>query len=62
MIKLDTDKEIYSEIYFVHFFTEKKMPGSILIYFPCISKSITFPLSRFVQQLIDNGHEVRKTE
>ena len=34
------------------------MPGSILIYFPCISKSITFPLSSFVQKLLDNGHGV----
>ena len=37
-----------------------EMPGSILIYFPCISKSITFPLSRLVQQLIENGHEVKE--
>merc|ERR1712227_365606 len=35
-----------------------RMPSSILIYFPCISKSITFPLSTFVQQLLDNGHDV----
>jgi len=34
------------------------MPGSILIYFPCISKSITFPLSSLVQKLMDRGHEV----
>ena len=34
------------------------MPGSILIYFPCISKSITFPLSTFVQKLLDRGHDV----
>ena len=34
------------------------MPGSILIYFPCISKSITFPLSTFVQKLLDNGNDV----
>jgi len=34
------------------------MPSSILIYFPCISKSITFPLSTFVQKLLDKGHEV----
>ena len=31
---------------------------SILIYFPCISKSITFPLSAFVESLLDKGHEV----
>ena len=31
---------------------------SILIYFPCISKSITFPLSAFVDRLLDNGHDV----
>jgi len=34
------------------------MPSSILIYFPCISKSITFPLSTFVQRLLDHGHDV----
>jgi len=34
------------------------MPGSILIYFPCISKSITFPLSQMVQKLLDRGHDV----
>ena len=31
---------------------------SILIYFPCISKSITFPLSTFVTRLLERGHEV----
>jgi len=34
------------------------MGSSILIYFPCISKSITFPLQALVQKLIDRGHEV----
>lgn len=34
------------------------MPASILIYFPCISKSITFPLGSFVQRLLDRGHDV----
>ena len=34
------------------------MPGSILIYFPCISKSITFPLSMFVKKLLARGHDV----
>jgi len=38
--------------------TTPNMPGSILIYFPCISKSITFPLSSFVQKLLDRGHDV----
>ena len=33
------------------------MPA-ILIYFPCISKSITFPLSSFVTRLLERGHEV----
>ena len=33
------------------------MPA-ILIYFPCISKSITFPLSTFVTRLLERGHEV----
>jgi len=32
--------------------------SSILIYFPCISKSVTFPLQALVQKLLDNGHEV----
>lgn len=32
--------------------------SSILIYFPCISKSITFPLQALVQKLLNNGHEV----
>ena len=31
---------------------------SILIYFPCISKSITFPLSAFVDRLLDKGHDI----
>jgi hypothetical protein len=34
------------------------MGSSILIYFPCISKSITFPLQGLVQKLLDKGHEV----
>ena len=34
------------------------MGSSILIYFPCISKSITFPLSLFVNSLLDKGHDV----
>ena len=34
------------------------MPSSILIYFPCISKSITFPLSSFVKRLLDQGNDV----
>ena len=32
--------------------------SAILIYFPCISKSITFPLSTFVTRLLERGHEV----
>jgi len=32
--------------------------GNILIYFPCISKSITFPLTAQVTELVKQGHHV----
>ena len=32
--------------------------GNILIYFPCISKSITFPLTAQVSELVKQGHDV----
>merc|ERR1719481_1048897 len=34
------------------------MGYNILIYFPCISKSITFPLNRLVAKLEADGHDV----
>ena len=34
------------------------MPSSILIYFPCISQSITFPLARLVEALLARGHNI----
>ena len=32
--------------------------GNILIYFPCISKSITFPLTAQVTELVKQGKEL----